>query len=225
MKACLAVAVALVILVPSGGLAQTAARDRDTAADVDLYVDQQPPQPQAVQPPQGGPQRGQPSQPGPPPAPAPPPTPPRDEGQPFNVRVEVTISEQTGNSPAVKKTVTVVTGEGRQGFVRSAATFSGPPSPLNIDVDPSVLPNGKIRLGLGVQYDLPAPPNVVLDASGRPVESQTATRSALGSLTRTEIRQNLRVVLENGKPLMVSQSADPVGDRKVTVEVTATILK
>jgi hypothetical protein len=62
-------------------------------------------------------------------------------------------------------------------------------------------------------------------ASGRPVEAPNAFKSALGTLTRTEIRQNLRVVLENGKPLMVSQSADPVGDRKVTVEVTATILK
>jgi hypothetical protein len=139
----------------------------------------------------------------------------------------VTISEQTGTSPVLRKTVTVVTGEGVQGFVRSQATFFGNPTvPLNVDVEPVVLPDGKIRLGLGVQYDLPAPPTVVTDsASGRPVESPNNVRSALGNLTRTEIRQNLRVVLDSGKPLMVSQSADPVGDRKVTVEVVATILK
>jgi hypothetical protein len=33
------------------------------------------------------------------------------------------------------------------------------------------------------------------------------------------------LVLENGKPLVAAQSADPVGDRQVTVEVKATILK
>jgi hypothetical protein len=33
------------------------------------------------------------------------------------------------------------------------------------------------------------------------------------------------VILQNGKPLIISQSADPVSDRKVVVEVKATILK
>ena len=31
--------------------------------------------------------------------------------------------------------------------------------------------------------------------------------------------------LESGKPLVISQGTDPIGDRRVTVEVTATILK
>ena len=39
------------------------------------------------------------------------------------------------------------------------------------------------------------------------------------------LNQSLSVVVENGKPLLVSQSADPASDRKVTVEVTATVLK
>jgi hypothetical protein len=33
------------------------------------------------------------------------------------------------------------------------------------------------------------------------------------------------VVLQDGKPLMVSQSADPTTERRVTAELTATILK
>ena len=39
------------------------------------------------------------------------------------------------------------------------------------------------------------------------------------------IQENLSVNLEDGKALVVSQSADPVSDRQVTVEVRATILK
>ena len=32
-------------------------------------------------------------------------------------------------------------------------------------------------------------------------------------------------MLQSGKPLVVSQAADPVSDRKVIVEVKATVLK
>jgi hypothetical protein len=32
-------------------------------------------------------------------------------------------------------------------------------------------------------------------------------------------------VLESGKPIVAAQSADPVGDRQVTIEVKATILR
>jgi hypothetical protein len=35
----------------------------------------------------------------------------------------------------------------------------------------------------------------------------------------------MSLILESGKPTVVSQAADPSSDRKITVEVTATILK
>src|SRR5262245_9062937 len=54
------------------------------------------------------------------PAPAPERT-PRREGQPVNVKVEVTITDQRGGREALKKTVTVVTGDELAGFIRSQA--------------------------------------------------------------------------------------------------------
>ena len=39
------------------------------------------------------------------------------------------------------------------------------------------------------------------------------------------IQENLSVNLDDGRPLVVAQSADPISDRQVTVEVRATILK
>ena len=39
------------------------------------------------------------------------------------------------------------------------------------------------------------------------------------------LSQSLTVLLESGKPTVVTQSADPRTDRRVTVEVTATILR
>ena len=41
----------------------------------------------------------------------------------------------------------------------------------------------------------------------------------------TDIKQNLVLVLDSGKSLVVSQATDPVSDRRVTAEVTATVLK
>jgi hypothetical protein len=39
------------------------------------------------------------------------------------------------------------------------------------------------------------------------------------------INQSQTVILQSGKPLVVSQAADPISDRKVLVEVKATVLK
>jgi hypothetical protein len=160
-----------------------------------------PPPPQAPPPPANPPAQGQ--KPALPPAQAKPaPEPPR---QPINVRIEVTISDETGKAPAMKKTVTAVSGDGRPARVRTQVDFQGPGDTLNLDVTPTILiPSGRIQAAMGLEYTLPAmgdPP------AGAP--RQTVTR----------IQENLWVNLEDGKPLIVSQSADPVTDRQVTVEI------
>ncbi len=141
----------------------------------------------------------------------------RREGQPINIKVEVTITDQRGGTPAQKKTVTVVTGDNMNGFIRSQANYSNIGSvPLNVDTEPQLLADGKIRLRVNLEYDLPAP------AAIGPAEGVAATERLLRV---TQIRENLALILENGKPIVAAQSADPVGDRQVTIEVRATILK
>jgi len=142
--------------------------------------------------------------------------PPRPVGQAVNIRVDVTISDQRGGASALKKTVTVVTADRLSGFIRSTADYRGDIGavPLNVDTEPELLNDGKIRLAVNLQYDLPG--NVTAQAT----EARTD-----GALRRTQIRENLAVILENGKPLVVAQSADPVGDRQVTIEVKATVLR
>ena len=138
------------------------------------------------------------------------------EGQPINVKVELAITEDGGGTPPVKKTVSAVVGDGFSGYVREQGTFStggGPPRnvPLNFDATPQLLPSGKIRLTCTIQYLSGSP--------ATPVENAQETRS------RTDIRQNLVLILESGKPLVVSEATDPITDRRVTVEVKATVLK
>src|SRR5689334_5080272 len=79
----------------------------------------QPPLPTQQRPSTPSPAPGQPSRGAPTPTLTPPaPAPPRREGQPINVKVEVTITDQSGGTQVLKKTVTVVTGDQMSGFIR-----------------------------------------------------------------------------------------------------------
>ena len=146
--------------------------------------------------------------------PAPTAAPPaRPEGLLQNIRVDITITDQRGGTAPIKKTISVVAADGLLNRVRFTSQFTPPAGevPLNVDVVPGVRANGKIRLSLTLQYDLPAPP--LADATKGPF------------LTRTAIQETLNTILEDGKPLVIAQSADPVSDRQVTIEVKATVLK
>lgn len=133
-----------------------------------------------------------------------------------NVKIELTISDQTGSGPVEKKQVTLIATEETWGKIRTAAATkaadvtAGPVTPvrLNVDARPFLTASGAIQLELTIDYN---PLGVFTKESGQ--------------LRPTEINQSMTVVLQSGKPVVVSQAADPVTDRKVIVEVVATILK
>jgi hypothetical protein len=152
--------------------------------------------------------------------------PQRREGQPVNVKIEFTITDQRTGSAAVKRTVSVTVADGFNGQIRSQSEVVGVgPVPLNIDAHPDLLTDGKLRLGFTLQYDWPAP--VERADTGKPpipasVEMSTAPR---GTVMKTTMHNSVALVLESGKPTIAAQSADPIGDRQVTVEVKATVLR
>lgn len=131
-----------------------------------------------------------------------------------NVQVELTITDQTGAGAPEKKTVTMVVSSGSWGKIRSAGNVRpGPDSPpaiveLNVDARPFVSVEGPIQMELTLVY---RPLGAATDdmARGRPLP----------------LNQSLTVILQSGKPLVVSQAADPLNDRKIGVEVKATVLK
>ena len=146
-----------------------------------------------------------------PPAPAPA---ARRTGQPVNVKIEFTLSDQRGTAPAVKRTLSIIVADGHVGQIRSQSDVIGinVAIPLNVDTTPELLSDGKIRLGFNLQYDWAAP----LEAATPPVR---------GTLAKTSMHDSVSLILESGKSMVAAQSADPIGDRQVTVEVKATILK
>ena len=145
---------------------------------------------------------------------------PPHAGQPINVKIDLTNSEDGAPGTPLKKTLTAVVGDGYNGYVREQAVAQNQPgpgpfdrsvSPLNLDAMPTILQNGKIRLVCSIQYS----------SIQRPQSERPQTERQIN----TDIRQNLTLILDNGKSLVISQATDPITDRRVTVEVTATILK
>lgn len=135
-------------------------------------------------------------------------------GQDVNIKVDLVITDQTGKETPSRRELSVVVADGVNGRVRSNYDVIGLGSgiPLNMDAMPELQPNGKIRLGFNLQYDGP----------GQTAPDAPPLR---GSVQKTSIQQTLTLIVESGKPIIAAQSADPIGDRRVTVEVTATILK
>jgi len=202
----------------------------------------QPPQPPQAPAAQQA-QTPRPAQPPQPPQPAPAPAPPREPAPTVNVRVEVTITDQTEASPPIRKTIGLTVAEGMNGSVRSGVTVpilstsfvpekgGAPGSPvasysyrnmgLNLDVRNVRVTGNTVVLNLSVEYN--------------PVDEKTSGASAVMATTPSPqmppsfatFQQTLGLVLESGKPLVVAQSSDPVPgrDRKASLEVKATILK
>ena len=139
-------------------------------------------------------------------------------GQPVNVKVEFTLTDQRGGSPPIKRTVSVLVADGDGGFIRSQSEVVAVGNvPLNVDVQPQILPNAKIKLRFTLQYDWPAGlDGPSANPSGPPPR---------GTVMKTNLQQSISVIVEDGKSIVAAQSADPIGDRTVTVEVKASLMK
>jgi hypothetical protein len=150
---------------------------------------------------------------------------PEPPAQPINIKLEVTITDQTGPGEASKKIVSMIVGDRQGNSIRSSATvpmpmsggMPGVPPPyrevrINVDAHPILLKDNKISLIFGLEY-LPQVPATAKNATERPAEGTASLNERLG------------LVLESGKPVVVSQAADPTSDRRITVELVATILK
>ena len=143
--------------------------------------------------------------------PTPPATAPVAEAQSENIQVELTITEQIGKRQPVAKTVSAVALSESVTRIRSGTGTNR--IELNVDLSPKLRAQGQIVLGVTVQYS----PRGGTGVEGGGAEDE---RGIIPSLN-----QSLTVLLQNGKPLVVSQSADPNSDRKVTLELKATILR
>lgn len=144
---------------------------------------------------------------------------PAPAGRQPNISIELTISDQAGSSEPVKKVVTIIVADRQSGSVRSSGIVTTAPDglatvppaerrtgvTLNVDATPSITPDGAILVSLTLEY---APRPDADDARGR-----------------SQLNERMGVVLESGKALVISQASDAGSNRRVTVELKATILR
>ena len=122
-----------------------------------------------------------------------------------NIRLDLTITDTLTGAP-VKKTVSLILLTSNSGMIR---TRSGDGyAQLNVDALAAAYSTGLVSVRMTFEFTPPQPMR----------DGQVVGRSP-------SLNESITVVLQDGKPLMVSQSADPATDRKVTAELTATILK
>jgi len=117
-----------------------------------------------------------------------------------NIRLELTIVDQRSDTSGTPKVVTMLVEDRQSGRIRTGRGNTN----LNVDGRAEVLREGRIRVVLGLEYTPQEGPD----------------RGAA-----TPLQESITALLEDGKPLVVSQSADPGGDRKVRLEVKATIVR
>jgi hypothetical protein len=126
-----------------------------------------------------------------------------------NVKIEVSISDTVTADVQTRKTVSMIILDGRSGQIRSGASNSL----INVDAQPTVRQDGRIYLHVTVEYQ----PELTAQ------QNQTLIKDGIGRLPI--LIESLALILVDGKMMVASQSADPRGDRKVTVEITATVQK
>jgi hypothetical protein len=117
-----------------------------------------------------------------------------------NVRIDLTIADQRGDTAATLKTITMLIEDRQNARIRTGRGNTV----LNVDGHPEILREGRIRVILSLEYTPQDGPD----------------RAA-----PTPIQESITALVEDGKPLVVSQSADPSSDRRVRLELKATIVK
>jgi len=146
-----------------------------------------------------------PATPAPPNPPAAPAIDPEAGGQPVNIRLDVSVIDQSAAGPAQPKTLTVLLADRALGRTRS--TYDD----RTIDVDArAVLVGSRIRVTLTIASNrvvIPgAPPSTPADYN-------------------SNWRNSFTLLLDSGKSEIALESSDAAKNRKTSVEVKATILK
>ena len=117
-----------------------------TVATVGLSAAAQTPSPTAARPAQPQPANAAAAQPAKSPEPV---------GQPLNITLELTITDQGGSGTPTKKTISLIVADRQNGSIRSRGRVGpGRDVTINVDARPTINKDNIARLDLGLEYQL-----------------------------------------------------------------------
>jgi hypothetical protein len=128
------------------------------------------------------------------------PQPARSAAQSANIRIDITITDQRTEAQTAPKTMSLVLEDRQSGRLRTGRRNAV----LNLDVRPEIVREGRVRLLVSLEF-------TPQDGPDRPPQSPLSAA--------------LTALVDDGKSLVITQSADPMSDRKVRIEVKATIAR
>ena len=135
--------------------------------------------------------------------PAPPAVDPEAGGQPINIRLDVSVIDQTPQGVTQPKSLMVMLVDRAMGRTRAAFEDRS----VAVDARPMIV-DGRIRVNLTIQSD------------------QHGIRMVQGNENATvNWRNSFALLLENAKPMVALETMDAVTKRKMSIEVKATIQK
>lgn len=145
-----------------------------------------------------------------PPAPPAPPVDPEVGGQPINIRLDVSVIDQTAQGASQPKSLMVILVDRAMGRTRAAFQDRS----IAVDARPTIT-DGRIRVYLTIQSDASRSAFQVVGPGALPTEPD----HTIGW------RNSFSLLLENGKPMLALETMDAVTKRKMSIEVKATIQK
>jgi hypothetical protein len=140
----------------------------------------------------------------------------RDGGSSWqNVRIDVFITDTLTVDKPTNKVVSMLVLDGRSGQVRSNSQNGT----INVDAAPAIRPDGRVYLQLTLEY-LP-------EIGPLPGQQGQMGQQQMNNSFRSvaAFNESLMLVVVDGRRTVVSESSDPKSERKVTLEITATVVK
>jgi hypothetical protein len=129
---------------------------------------------------------------------------PEQGGQQTNIRLDVTVTDQTAQGAPQPKSLMVILVDRAMGRTRAAFQDRA----IAVDARPTLV-DGRIRAYVTIQSEVPA-------FFGPPQKTDDHT---------INWRNSFSLLLENGKPMLALETMDAVTKRKMSIEVKATIQK
>lgn len=125
---------------------------------------------------------------------------------PRNIRFDIVITETGGSKPATKTISLTVSDSNGSGSVRNLVKAPGDSTvSLNVDVrGVQAFENGAVRAAVNVEYQ-PYTPDASAASSG--------------------IQSSITSMFQDGRRTQILQTSDPLSDRRITIEVTTTVMK
>jgi len=136
-----------------------------------------------------------------------------------NIQLDLTIADSQGGKP-ISKTVSMLLSADTRSVLRSSGqvpvawpdgSTQFMPVTLNLDAGARMMGGQLINVTATFEFGTAG--------AGSGTQSENASSGNLSS----SLTQRIDVNVSNGRPVVVSKSADPISDRTVTVELTATI--